>query len=285
MFTLELDPRLPDEEVPVDLDLWRELTTDTEVWGLSDVTRELGLNRTTAHRLRVALRNLTEGRIAVWPPRGPELEKLQPVLGTTPEPWWPDCVSALPPVDFPGTSSAPRWYAGTIRRWAMRVGRMAPDGTLITPANPGTRPRPSEPMVVDDLDLGRVQELWADTTLWKVRDIAVALDVEPHQAENWARVASNYTAQGMKHWPPAAGATVIAKVRSGPRLQDWPPHWRTLPPPDETVTVELARGKAGQRQYARVAPRWYAGTIRRWAMRVGRMAPDGTATPLGKGWM
>lgn len=88
-------------------------------------------------------------------------------------------------------------------------------------------------------------DLVNDGTPWTMADIAVGLDVQSQTVRSWRKDALN----------------AAKSNRAAPTT----PHPNHLPNPDIPVT-----GK----------PTWKAGTIRKWAIQTGRMAPDGTPKRL-----
>lgn len=96
--------------VPVNVEQMAQLQSDEELWDLTRIAEELGVLLVTVNAWRnKSLRHIKEG---------------EPV---------PIKARLLPAPDGPVSERRgrpqPRWTAGTIRTWAMRVGRMRPDGT------------------------------------------------------------------------------------------------------------------------------------------------------------
>lgn len=98
------------------------------------------------------------------------------------------------------------------------------------------------------IDVERMAALQSDEELWDLSRIADELGVLLVTVNAWRNKSLRYITQGQ--------AVPIAA--------------RLLPAPDGPVSERRGRPQ----------PRWTAGAIRTWAMRVGRMKPDGTARPL-----
>lgn len=258
---------------PALLHTMRALQADRTLWGPRDIQQALGLvDRTSLYYLRVASRNYTERGLTRWPPDLKALRK--PIVladGATPAclSRWPAHPQVLPPpLDDIGDVNSPLWYAGDIRRWAMKTGRMALDGTPIlqTPHGPARAPGAATVPDLSTVDFALRQRLVDDDTPWKLADIAAALEVTPGAVGHWDRAMRNMLDGGDRRWPPQLGPArkITMPAKGSVTLRRWPPHHRMLPPPDD---------------YDGEAPVWRAGTIRLWAMKTGRMALDGTLIP------
>ncbi|KGI79370.1 hypothetical protein IL38_24030 [Actinopolyspora erythraea] len=103
-------------EAEVDFERLDQLQQDDAIWELPDIAEALQKNLQTVHSWRT--KSLKYIRNASF----------VPVLA-----------DVLPEPDLTYTRT-PLWRAGTIRTWAMRTGRMLPDGTPVRSKPPG-RPR------------------------------------------------------------------------------------------------------------------------------------------------
>ena len=256
---------------PALLHTMHALQADRTLWGPRDIQQALGLNdRTSLHYLRVASKNYTDRGLVQWPPNLAALRKPIPVA----EGIQPACLSRWPahphvrppPLAHVGDSTSPQWYAGDVRRWAMKTGRMALDGTalLLTPHGPTRTPGAATSPDLSEVDFDLRQRLVDDDAPWKLADVTKALEVTPGAVWHWYRATRNMVDGRNRCWPPpVAAARRVAKPRGSKKnaLRTWPPHHRVLPPPD---------------RYDDDTPVWRAGTIRLWAMKTGRMALDGT---------
>lgn len=98
----------------------------------------------------------------------------------------------------------------------------------------------AEPMI--PIDYAQVQALQNDPTIWTLENIAEELEVSKIAVQKWRW-------KTLQH---------VEKEERVPLAHD------TLPVPDAPDSKPRR-------------PKWYAGSIRTWAMQVGRMLPDGTA--------
>lgn len=121
-----------------------DLVCDDSVWGIPEVAAALGLKDQTVRDLR------SSGK--------------------------------MPPLDAGGFGN-PRWYAGTVRHWAMSTGRMTPDGTPVK-KKAGRPPLPESQVrrVVADEELER---LLSDRTQWTTERIAAELLVAHSTVSLW----------------------------------------------------------------------------------------------------
>lgn len=258
-----------------------ELQADRTLWDMADIQEALALkDRTSLHYMRVATRNYTQGGLLTWPLSTSETRKARPPAGPgVPRltDWAPQA-TVLPPPDLDDGAS-PRWFAGTIYRWAMQVGRMTLLGEPLWVASrgpvraPHLLPHPELPKV----KWARYRELLADQTLWTISDIGAAAAVNKAASSVWYRATREYMASGCQQWPPPK--EIGGETAGGAALTGWPTHPRLLPPPDAVDEEGVDRWypiAGGGSWHAKTRFQWKAGTARRWLMQTGRMALDGT---------
>lgn len=147
-------PRGGQDAVPVvpdisDIDLGQltALVDDDRLWTIKDIEEYFEVTQETAQRWARATRNRLGRGLTTWPPSAEEGRQAisdPEGAGLT---WWPPHPRLLPPPK--GTDSGGRarhygsgdarywaqdrflWRAGDVKMWALQVGRMLPDGTVV----------------------------------------------------------------------------------------------------------------------------------------------------------
>lgn len=270
----------------IELEQLHQLRSDRRLWTLTDVQTALHLSdRGAVLKLWRTTCNYLYGGHREWPPRGDVLTKRLPDAETPAEDiWWPPYAQLLPPPDLPGNRAQPRWYAGTIMMWAVQVGRLRlPDLTPVKMVPRGGRDKTAAPPDLSDIDLDQLEALVDDDNLWTIQDIEGYFGVTQETAQRWARATRNRFSRGITTWPPSAEeARNITSNPGGTGLSWWPSHQRLLPPPKGTDSGGRPRfyGSGAARYWSEDRFLWRAGDVKKWALEVGRLLPDGTVVRL-----
>jgi hypothetical protein len=270
----------------VELEALHRLRSDSRIWTLSDVQAALHLaDRKAVLKLWRTTCNYLYGGHREWPPRGTVLTRRLPDAGApVTDLWWPSYTALLPPPDLPGSRVQPRWYAGTIMTWAVQVGRLRlPDLAPIKATPRGGHDSAPAPVDLSDISLKQLQALVDDDNLWTIQDIEEFFGVIQETAQRWARATRNRFERGITTWPPGAEeGRQATSDPDGTGLSWWPSHPRLLPPPKGTDSGGRARyyGSGDARYWSEARFLWRAGDVKKWALEVGRLLPDGTVVRL-----
>lgn len=265
----------------------KQLCSDPTPWALADIQQALGLkDPRKVKRLWDRTLNYMGGRWTQWPPPS-DPGALPASSDRRPLTWWPAHYLVLPRPDYLDAAGRPRWAAGTIRRWAVTVGRMAVDGTPILRPPGGQDKRINHPALPDasKVDLAFLRNLRADDDRWTINEIRAYFGVSAETAGNWLRGVRNRLITGTRTWPPTkADSRKVARSRRKPTLPEglwWPAHNLLLPPPCALIdTDDKTSGSRSQGAWAGKQLLWRAGDIKAWGLKLGRVRLDGSVRVL-----
>ncbi len=206
----------------IDVALLDRLCGDRAVLDMGQVRRVLDVDRHDLRHMWHATCNYLTGATTQWPPPRKQARAAKPTVEDVQRaPWWWDHAFVLPVPDFydPGVDR-PRWFAGTIAEWALRVLRMDLAGHVHAARKPGRgrERKPPVPWVTSEtVNVERLDELLDDDTFWDREAVRRYFGVSAKSLWKWENGGSTFA---LVPFPEPARVQVGGRTRTGWRAGD-----------------------------------------------------------------